>query len=211
MRRSVARSSVKYRSPKASRAARLTSVPKVIGFGLFLAAAIVGVVAATAPTQLQQAVVFKSNLPSGSKISAADLEQISLPLIDELARYELSVTELVGSELNQNVSVGQLAALTDISLSKSSLQELTLSFDQKLLPAKVGKGDVFDLWIVPQDLAGSTLGSAKLIKAELPVAGLAEGSSALAAEIPITFFIAPAEVAKVLDAISTGKPYLVRR
>lgn len=211
MPRTTRKSITQYRSPKAARGARLSSVPKVAGAGLFLAAALVGVSAATAPTQLQQAVIFKSNLPSGSKISITDLEQISLPMAAELVKYDLETVDLVGKELTQNVNAGELAALTSIATSLSNLQELTLSFDQKLLPAGVSKGDVFDLWIVPQDLAGNSLGSAQLVKAELPVAQLTEGGSTLSSDLPITFFIAPTEVAKVLDAISAGKPYLVRR
>jgi hypothetical protein len=211
MPRSARKPTSKYRSPKAPRGLRLATVPRVLGFGFFLAAALVGVAAATAPTQLQQAVIFKSNLPSGSKISISDLEQISLPIAEKLAKYELETTDLIGKQLNQNVAAGELAALTDVSASASNLQELTLSFDQKFLPPRLSQGDVFDLWIVPQDLTGNSLGSAQLIKAALPVSGLIEGSSTLSAEIALTFFIAPTEVAKVLDAVSNGKPYLVRR
>jgi hypothetical protein len=201
----------KMPSPKATRISTFARVPKVLGAGLFLTAALIGIAAVSSPVETLQAVAFRSALPAGTKLTNADLQTIELPKSAELSNYQITTADLVGKELLHAVSAQMLATRTDVSSFTSALQELTLSFDQKSLPAKISIGDVFDLWVIPQNLAGNITGTAQLVIAELPVAALAELSANISVEIPITFFILPEQIAPVLDAISAGKPYLVRR
>lgn len=207
------RSIVKSKMPSAPRAkiSTFARVPKVLGAGLFITAVLIGMAAISSPVEMQQAVAYKSALPAGTKLTLADLEVISLPKVAELTNYQVTTADLIGKELLHAVSAKSLAASANVSSFTSRLQELTISFDQKSLPAQIASGDVFDLWVIPQDLVGNTTGAAQLVIADLPVAALAELSSGISVEIPITFFIMPERIAAVLDAMAAAKPYLVRK
>lgn len=212
MRRNKSRGkSAKISSPMTIPAKRFNRVPKVLGLGLFVTALIVGIGAVSAPPTAREYLVFTKSLPVGSKLSESDIESVFLSVDNELISYQLNKSEIIGAELAQTVQQGELVAQSDIKVLKSILQELTLSFAPDSLPPAISKGDQLDLWVVPQDGAGNVLDPARLVAANLIVAAATSDNSSISTEVPITFYVLPTQVAGLLDAVSTGQIYLVRR
>lgn len=212
MRRKKSREkSTKVSSPMAIPAKKFNRVPKVLGLGLFITAFIVGIGAVSAPPAAREYLVFTKSLPAGSKLSESDIESIFLSVDSELISYQINKADLVDTELAQSVQRGELVAQSDINEHKSILQELTLSFEPNSLPPAIAKGDQLDLWVVPQDGAGNVLDPARLVAANLIVAAATSDNSSISTELPITFYVLPNQVAELLDAVSAGQIYLVRR
>lgn len=186
-------------------------IPKVTGAGLFLTAVLVGVSAMVSPATTEEYWVFTKSLPVGMKLNQADLKPISLVKSSELDPYEVNASELIGKELVRDVTAGELVSPRVVESLNSTLQELTISFPANSLPPKLAVGDQLDLWLVPQDSAGNALGSAYLVTSSLLVSALSTAESGFGADLSITFFTQPAQVSLILDAVSTGSAYVVRR
>lgn len=208
--KSISRSSTQL-SPMAAPASRWSRVPKVLGAGLFATAIIVGLGAISAPAELTEYLVYSRSLPAGTKLNATDLTAISVTAESRLVGYQLDIDEVVGSELVHPVAQGELVAKSDLKITSSALQELTLSFALNSLPPDVTKGDQLDLWVVPQDGAGNVLGPAQLIGQNLVVAATNAETANISNELAITFFVLSNQVADLLDAVAAGEIHLVRR
>lgn len=204
-------SPAKITSPMATPGKKFSRVPKVLGLGLFVTAIILGVGAVSAPPMAREYLVFTKSLPAGSKLSEADFASVYLPIDQELAGYQVAKATLIGAELSQSVRQGELVAQSDINVIRSILQELTLSFEPNLLPPNLAKGDQLDLWVVPQDAAGNVLDRARLVAANLVVAAAATDSAAISTVLSITFYVLPTQISELLDAVTIGQVYLVRR
>lgn len=205
------KTTAKWQSPKPKRVKDWSRIPKILGMGMFLTAALVGFTSATNPPLQQQYWVYAVSLVSGTKIAPDDIRLIELVQSENLERYQITEESIIGKQLTRTVTAGELVDPTAWLNEGSELQELTLSFDPTLLPPSVSRGELLDLWIVPQDSAGNTLGSASLTAANLVVADVIDLDSNFSAVQPVTFYVSGKQIATILDAISTGQPYLVRR
>lgn len=186
-------------------------IPKVIGMGLFLTSVLVGVSAMVSPATTEQYWVFTKSLPAGMKLTSSDVKPISLVQSTDLKPYQVALDELIGQDLVRDVFEGELVSTQVTKIQLSTLQELTLSFPASSLPPKLEVGDQLDLWIVPKDAAGNALAGANLVTSSLLVSAVSAAENGFGADQSITFFTQPLQVPLILDAISLGSAYVVRR
>lgn len=200
-----------FNSPMATPGRRMHRITKVLGIALLLTSFLVGLGAVTAPAEKTEFYIYTKSLPAGSKLTELDIKSISLTDSSDLVQYQVSEANLTGAELSRDVQSGELVAVTDLNSKFSTTQELTLSFDPNLLPISINKGDQLDLWIVPLDGAGNVLGPATLAASNLIVASSVSDAGSFNAELPITFYVNPSQIPDILDSISIGRSFVVRR
>lgn len=152
--------------------------------------------------------MVKNPIPSGSKISASDLELVKANLTSDSNHFEGSTDGVIGQYAVRLLQSGDLIATTDISHNGAKLTSSYLPIGVAVddLPSDLVVGDLVDIYVIPKD---QTILPA-IVAHRIVIQGIDQKSRSLGGEIAVSVIASRTVTSIIVTAEAQGRLVLAR-